>query len=206
MKMKYPRTYHLPFSPGASSDDKILDSAEHFEGKEVVVTIKMDGSNVSLYSFGFHGRSLDSKHEEYHSWLLKWLSTFQWQIPNDFRICGEYLYAKHSILYDELPTYFLGFSMWDKDICLDWDTTIEYFEELGVTPVPVLYRGIYNEELIKKLAIETVESGHEGIVVRMVNSFKYDDFKYNVTKYVRENHVQTDKHWKHQKIEINRLK
>ena len=31
---KFPRTYHLPFSEGRSSDDKILKSLEHLEGEE----------------------------------------------------------------------------------------------------------------------------------------------------------------------------
>ena len=45
MKIKYPRTFHLPWSPGATSDDKMLKSIEHFIGKEVVITEKMDGEN-----------------------------------------------------------------------------------------------------------------------------------------------------------------
>ena len=34
--MKYPRTYHLPFSPGATKDDKKLQPGwfEYYRGKE----------------------------------------------------------------------------------------------------------------------------------------------------------------------------
>ena len=33
-RVKYPRTFHLPWSPGATSDDRIMDDAD--EGKSVV--------------------------------------------------------------------------------------------------------------------------------------------------------------------------
>ena len=48
-KYKYPRTFHIPGSPGATSDDKILKSLDHFKGKRVIITEKMDGENTSLY-------------------------------------------------------------------------------------------------------------------------------------------------------------
>ena len=58
---KYPRTFHLPWSPGVASDDKVIESLDAFVGREVVVTEKMDGENSSLYSNGhIHARSMDS--------------------------------------------------------------------------------------------------------------------------------------------------
>jgi ribosomal protein S27AE len=36
--IKYPRTMHLPWSQSVNKDDRLLDSVEHFKGKEVVVT------------------------------------------------------------------------------------------------------------------------------------------------------------------------
>ena len=56
MKVKYPITYHLPFSLGRTSDDKTLCDTDHFVGMEVVVTEKYDGENSSVYSDGFHAR------------------------------------------------------------------------------------------------------------------------------------------------------
>ena len=43
--VKYPRTYHLPFSPGTTKDDRVLKDCSNFFGKEVVVLTKMDGEN-----------------------------------------------------------------------------------------------------------------------------------------------------------------
>lgn len=46
-----------------------------------------------------------------------------------------------------------------------------------------------------------------GVVIRNADSFPIDDFQKNVVKYVRENHVQTDSHWRRNwtKAKINYL-
>lgn len=206
-KIKYPRTYHLPFSEGFTSDDKVLENDDIFHNKEVVVTVKMDGENTTIYPTGeYHARSLDSKHKEYHSWLLNYIQTFFYKIPKDYRICGEYLYAKHSIKYDNLPSYFEMFSVWNGTYCLPWDETINIAKNLGIVVVPVLYIGVYDTNTIKTLAKQAEQNGQEGIVVRLKDGFYIDDFKNSVAKYVRKNHVQTDKHWSFQSIEKNELR
>lgn len=206
MRYKYPRTYHLPFSEGCTSDDKKLLTDAHFDKVEVVVTEKMDGENITIYRDGFHARSLDSKHKEYHSWLIREMQKFAYNIPEGYRICGEYLFAQHSIPYDSLPSYFLVFSVWDGDTCLSWDDTEIICEELGLQTVPVLWRTQYNTTEIKALAEKVTARGGEGIVVRYAGEFKYDEFDKNLAKYVRKNHVQTDKHWSFSEIVKNGLK
>lgn len=202
---KYPRTLHLPFSQGMTKDDKVLSNTLHLQGKPVVVTEKMDGENTTIYSNYYHARSLDSKHKEYHSWLLSFLPYIQYKIPEDMHICGEYLYAKHSIKYENLLSYFYGFSIWKKDFCLDWKTTISFFEDLGIVSVPQLYIGVYSDEVVKEIAENVVKNGGEGVVVRSLSGFYYKDFSKNIAKYVRKNHVQTEKHWSLQQIETNKL-
>ena len=204
---KYPRTPHLPFSQGATSDDKMLENTEHFNGMRVVVTEKMDGENTTVYPQHYHARSLDSAHRDYHSYLLsKVLPRLQYMLPEGWRVCGEYLYAKHSIKYDNLDDYFLVFSIWNSDnICLSWEDTKEYASLLSLNLVPEYYVGMYNEHIIKAIAEDVVRNGGEGIVVRNADEFKFEDFAKNIAKYVRKNHVQTDKHWSLEKIEVNGL-
>jgi len=45
--IKYPRTYHLEWSPGITRDDRIMPggSSANFEGKEVIIFEKLDGEN-----------------------------------------------------------------------------------------------------------------------------------------------------------------
>lgn len=204
---KYPRTYHLPFSEGYTSDDKILKTDALFQNMDVVITEKMDGENTTIYKDFYHARSLDSKHKEYHSWLLGYMKQFQYLIPDDWRICGEYLYAKHSIKYNNLLSYFLVFSVWNENNdCLSWDDTETFCNELGLITVPVLYQGKYSTEIVKKIAKDTVLRGGEGIVVRNKDVFSYNSFSENIAKYVRKNHIQTDEHWSLCEIEKNLLK
>ena len=205
---KYPRTPHLPFSLGFTSDDKVLTSTKHFEGMQVVATEKMDGENTTIYNDYYHARSLDSKHREYHSYLLSnTLPMIQHDIPQGWRICGEYLYARHSIGYNNLEDYFLVFSIWDENNnSLNWNSMEEFCELLGLKTVPKLYVGTYDEDIIKELANQVVQRGGEGIVVRNIESFPYDKFGENMAKFVRKNHVQTDKHWSLTTITKNELK
>lgn len=69
MRIKYPRTLHLPWSLGRTSDDKVLSSMDHFSGREVVVTEKMDGENTTIYSDGLHARSTTSQRHPSRSWV-----------------------------------------------------------------------------------------------------------------------------------------
>lgn len=206
MKYKYPRTYHLPFSKGYTSDDKVLERDSQFSGMKIVVTEKMDGENTTIYRNTYHARSIDSKHQGYHSWILNYIRQFQYLIPDEYRVCGEYLYAKHSIKYENLSSYFLAFSVWKDKECLSWDKTKMFCKDIGIEMVPILYEGIYNTEKVISIAENVVKNGGEGIVVRNMDTFKYEDFQCNVAKYVRENHVQTERHWSLGKIEKNKLK
>jgi len=41
--MKYPRTYHLPYSPSATNDDKKLqgDWFSYYKDKEVILSLRL---------------------------------------------------------------------------------------------------------------------------------------------------------------------
>ena len=204
--VKYPRTCHLPWSEAVTSDDKVCSTLEHFGGRQVVVTEKMDGENTTLYRDHIHARSLDSKCGEDRAWVKQFWSRVRNEIPEGWRICGENLWAKHSVSYTELRSYFYGFSLWDdSNVALSWDDTVEYFEMLGVFPVPVLYSGIWNEVAIRNLSKGINLEQTEGYVVRLADSFHYDNFSTSVAKFVRKGHVQTDKHWRSQKFVPNQL-
>jgi len=209
IRYKYKRTYHLPWSPGMTSDDKMMRDTHCFDGKEVVVTVKLDGENSTLYSDFFHARSMDSAAHPSQDWLKKFHSNMAYNIPEGWRICGENLYAKHSIEYKDLETYFYVFSIWNKNnICLSWDETLEYAQLLDLHVVPELYRGIWDEELIKTLYRPVVNGNPcEGYVVRIAAAFHYTDFATSIAKYVRKGHVNTfAQHWKQAKVIPNKLK
>lgn len=69
--VKYPRTWHLPWSQGKTKDDKTLANCEHFQGKRVIVTEKMDGENCTIYKNYIHARSIDGRDHWSRSWVKK---------------------------------------------------------------------------------------------------------------------------------------
>lgn len=128
----------------------------------------------------------------------------QWHdLPDNWRLCAENLYAKHSIAYDALPSYLLGFSVWDdRNICLSWDDSLLWMGLLGVTPVKVLYDDIYDEKRIRGLYDEARRDVCEGYVIRLADSFAYGEFRKSVAKFVRKNHVAPDAHHWRAKIVV----
>lgn len=207
---KYPRTLHASWSEHISDDDKIQLDLSRLIGQDVVITEKRDGENSSLYRSHFHTRSLDSNNHPSRNWVKGLWGNIRHEIPEGWRICGENLYAKHSIFYADLPSYFEVFSIWDENnVCLSWDKTKEWCNLLGLTTVPVLFEGSLNEynlNWIKTVLPTTLDlTKQEGYVVRLYDEFTFDDFDLCVVKWVRPNHVQTSKHWASQPITKNLL-
>ncbi len=210
-RFKYPRTYHLPWSPGRSDDDKVLHDLSHFEGKQVVVTEKMDGENTTMYPDGYcHARSIDSKGHEARSWVKAFAYEKCPQIRDGifkehWHICGENVYAQHSIKYDDLKSYFYMFSFWENDICLEWNYTKNIAEAFGITLVPVMYEGIFDITVLKALEAN-LRPNQEGFVVRTIDNIYPSDWPTHVAKWVRPNHVQTEAHWMYQEVVKNNLR
>jgi len=205
MKRKYPRTYHFPFSPGATSDDKIHKTIVFLQDKEIIITEKMDGESCTMMNDIIYARSVDSADHPSRHWVKGLWGQIKHDIPVGWKICGENLYASHSIHYKDLPSYFLVFSVWDEnDFCLSWDDTITICKYLSLQTVPVLWRGIYDENFVENFKMETEK--HEGFVVRLASGFSFKDFNNSVIKWVRKGHVTTGDHWMYKKIIPNELK
>lgn len=226
-RIKYPRTMNAPFSHSNSSDDVWWKDCSLFDGKEVVVTEKLDGECTTIYPDGHvHARSLDTSHHPSRSWIKQFAATFAHEIPSNWRVCGENVFAWHSIFYTELPTYFFVYGIYDQDNnCVSWDQVVELCELLGLHTVPVIYRGIWDENLVReswkgigkfptfgtkveypKVPDDFTPCEAEGYVVRLADSFPYDQFRNCCAKMVRENHVQTSTNWLSRMVVPNQLK
>lgn len=198
-RVKYPRTYHLPFSKGVQSDDKMLKDLSAFEGQEVQLSIKMDGENSTLYSdYYSHARSLDSGSNWTRDALKRMHSEIGHLIPSGYRLCCENLFAKHSIFYADgkLEGYLYLLSVWnDENVSLSLDETKALAKTLGLPMPKEIYRGIYDLKLFEKMAGELDLEKNEGFVMRLTSPIKYNDFSRSMAKFVREGHVQSDQHW-----------
>ncbi|MFI6731307.1 RNA ligase family protein [Nonomuraea sp. NPDC050451] len=203
MRVHYPRTPHLPWSPGATPDDVRAGDLSGLRGREVVVTEKLDGENTTLYADGMHARSLDSAHHPSRAWVKGLQGRIGGRIPAGWRVCGENMYARHSIAYQGLESWFYGFSVWDGDRCLDWDRTVAFLRGLGIPVPPVLWRGGFDERALRGLRLDL--DRQEGYVVRAAEGFGREEFAGRVAKWVRPRHVRTDTHWMHATVVPNAL-
>lgn len=205
--VKYPRTWHLPWSPGNQSGDKKHKSVKQFVGKHVVVTAKMDGENTTMYNDYVHARSVDSRNHPSRNWVRQLHAQIGWQLPDGWRLCGENLFARHSIHYHHLPSWFMVFNIWNEEnTALSWTETIEWVKMLELNPVEVLYDGVWNEDVIRGLwTAERNQDQMEGYVVRLVGPIRYRDWTASTAKYVRHDHVQTDSHWMESAVIRNEL-
>lgn len=209
-RYKYPRTYHLPFSPGATSDDRYIENFDAFKGQEIVVTEKMDGENTTIYSDGYtHARSIDSGYHQSRSLISQTAASilYLWEtfkIPQSYRITGENLYAKHSIQYTNLKSYFYMFGVWHNEVCLSWDETEYIASCFNLTLVPILYRGPFDLVVLKSIEA-SLDKKQEGFVVRLTDEIYGADWDKAAAKWVRPDHVQTVEHWMSAPVIKNKL-
>jgi len=144
MSAKYPRTFHLPWSPGGTSDDKRTDDVSALVGAEIVVTEKCDGSNLTYTRKNVFSRSHAGPPAHPSFDLAKAThARMAHQISEGISIFCEYCYAVHSISYEGLPAYSLVFGVRDDvlGIFWDWDMVAAQAADLGLPTVPVLFRG-----------------------------------------------------------------
>lgn len=195
---RYPRTPHLPWSLGATSDDKFVSAANLEHLSDILVTEKMDGGNLTFYRDYFHGRSLDSGTHAWDTAAKALWASARFAIPEGWRVSGESMYARRSVAYTALSSVYLIFGGWDEDNnALDWDTVVALASEMGVPTMPVLYRGDSFSRAKQAWFEDKDDTVSEGYVLRNAGTFPYSEFKQNVAKYVRANHIQTSDDWRH---------
>lgn len=127
---KFPRTRHL-FDAGGNAvtrDDLLMtkkEAKEFLRHKIIAVEEKIDGANIGIsvddnYTIRAQNRShfVSSNSHKQFSTLDNWISKNSaalLRILNNgqFILYGEWMYAKHSIFYTMLPSYFIAFDIYD---------------------------------------------------------------------------------------------
>ena len=170
---KFPRTKHLfdAGGQGVSRDDLIMDAGEEAlfyarrgaqQPSTVIIEEKVDGANLGI-SIGFdmklnvQNRShyVNSKTHRQFSCLDRWLeehsaALYEVLEPGRHVLFGEWLYAKHSIFYTELPGYFMAFDIYDKQEERFYSQKTRN-EKLESTGIPV----------VREIAKTTLQGRHE---------------------------------------------
>jgi len=217
---KFPSTPHLATSAGVNiRDDKVLSKSERdeFLQHDLVVEEKVDGANLGI-SFGsecnirVQNRGAYLQLPEPGQWkkLKEWITSrtdalFD-HISDRYILFGEWCYAWHSVFYDNLPDWFLGFDIYDKQSGRFLSSTRrdEIFKMIRITPVPKIAEGRFTYPEIKKLLSQSklTDQPAEGIYLR----FDQNDWLSQRTKLVRPAFIQSvEQHWSRSTITPNRL-
>ncbi len=156
---KYPRTRHLEGSrlqPGDEDLDQVPLAS--LRGRYCVVEEKLDGanagmsldedSNLRLQSRGhvLVGGAREKHWDLFKRWARAHAGALAPRLAGGLTLYGEWLYAKHTIFYDQLPHYFLEFDIRDATGAF-WSTERRLAHLAGspVVSVPVLWEGVVDK-------------------------------------------------------------
>lgn len=218
---KFPSTPHLALLGDIDiRGDKVMSESERraFLQHELVVEEKVDGANLGI-SFDSGGNIRAQNRGAYlhlpstGQWkkLSEWLAPrtdelFE-ELTDRYILFGEWCYAQHSVAYDRLPDWFLGFDIYDKATtcffsCIRRD---EVFRAMGISQVPRVACGHFTlAELSKHLSQSQLgDKPAEGLY------FRYDqgDWLIQRAKLVRPAFIQSvEQHWSRSRIKPNGLK
>lgn len=219
---RFPHTPHVAWlGEGQPREDKVLspDEVELLLASPLVVEEKIDGANVG-FSASNDGELLVQNrgsylspqfcHEQFRS-LWPWLNSRKQSLLDalwpDRILFGEWCVAVHSIEYDRLPDWFLGFDVFDRTEAGFWDTGRRdaLLAELELFPVPRLGVGRFDLPALEALIADSrCGSGPmEGLIARR----EADGMTAQRGKLVRAEFTQhIESHWSRGRLRRNALK
>lgn len=219
--LKFPSTPHLALLNGVKvRDDKVMSKSERddFLRHELVVEEKIDGANLGI-SFDPDGNIRAQNRGEYlhlpglgqwrklDEWLAKRTDLLFENLIDRYIVFGEWCYARHSIGYDQLPDWFLGFDVYDKHNAhfLSCVLRDKFFRSIGLFHVPQIARGQYTLIEMRELLSQSqfTDKPAEGLYLR----HDKDDWLVERAKLVRPAFIQTvNQHWSRSGIKANKLR
>lgn len=228
---KFPRTRHLPIDPNATRDDLILSTKEMdtvLSSGRTFIEEKVDGANcgVTIHpetgepvirnrnhilnkAYGRKGTPAKLQFAPLWNWyynhadkihkLADWLGF----MPS---IYGEWLYARHSVVYDELADYFIAFDVYDphRRIFLNPDVWTDFANLAGFKTIPRIAVGNFNADDLRDirdgLSAYSSVNLREGVYGKVCD----DERVLYRFKMVRPDFI-TDDHWNTKPLVKNKL-
>lgn len=217
--IKFPATPHLiKPTTGFGREDKLMSSADITALLTGIVCVeeKIDGANIG-FSFDENGQLLIQNRGSYitgalhgqFAFLTKWLPTrieiLHEVLGERYILFGEWCYARHTVFYNALPDYFLGFDIFDRQRgrFLSVARRNQMFARLGISFVPLVFSGKVNNLSFLKSLMNGSAYGSvamEGLYVRLDE----EGFLKLRGKIVRDRFIQTnEQHWSGRALEKN---
>ena len=162
------------------------------------MTEKLAGGNLTFTRDEMYARSLDSGTPPWDRPAKALWAMTAHRIPDDWRVCGESMWAQHTNTNHKQPNNNSGFGIWDEtDTLLGWDDSVYWAERLVLPVGPVPYRGGSLTEARAAWAAQRDAETSEGYVVRTAGRLPAAEFSHKVLKWVRADHVRTEASWRH---------
>ncbi len=218
---KFPSTPHLALLGDVEvRNDKVMSETERDEFllHELVVEEKMDGANLGI-SFDSGANLHTQNRGEYlrlpmggqwkklHEWLALREDVFFEHLTDRYVLFGEWCYAKHSIQYDRLPDWLIGFDVYDRQErrFLSHSRRDGFFRSMDLWGVPKITHGRFTlMELVECLSTSRFgDHPAEGLYLRHEKS----DWLVQRAKLVRPAFIQSvTEHWSSREIIPNQLR
>jgi len=227
---EFPRTRHLPFEPCASSDDRIatLEECENIihGGLNITIEEKIDGANLAItiidgepvirnrnniLSKNYSSGKTPAKMQFSPVWTWFYNNKEKFETLQrilGFQPCvyGEWLYARHTVVYDSLPSWFVAFDVYDyeKKNYISPKRYRPALIEAGFDIVPEMKWDKITEKTLKAMRDTNTEFSKnerkEGIYIKACDG----EFVVNRFKMVRPNFIQGE-HWNKKQLVKNRI-
>lgn len=217
---KFPPTPHLALLGAAVvRRDKVMSEEERkqFLQHELVVEEKVDGANLGVSfdpsgSIRAQNRGAYLRGPYFDQWkkLPEWLNSrsevlFEGLVDR-YILFGEWCYAQHSVFYDRLPDWFLGFDIYDKvkRRFLSVERRNIMLRDLEICAVPMICRDYFSLESLKTLFSNSRLGDElaEGIYLRV----DHGGWLRKRAKLVRPEYAQAiDEHWSLKALKPNKM-
>lgn len=217
---KFPTTPHLALIGGVKiRNDKVMSESERnvFLQYEIIVEEKVDGANLGI-AFDAGGNICAQNRGAYlplqssgqwkklSDWILPKTEALFEQLTDRYILFGEWCYAQHSVVYNLLPDWFLGFDIYEKSTSRFFSCAVrnDIFQKLGISQVPQIACGRFTLPELNKLLSKSRfgEKPAEGLYLR----HDQGDNLVQRAKFVRPAFIQAvDQHWSRSGIKPNRL-
>ena len=215
---KFPRTQHIFDLGSATADDKILstdDSNKFYNCDNVSICEKVDGAQLGLSlddNYGIQAQnrahyvnSSDKQFKKLGKWITDHSSVLYDVLDKDTILFGEWLYAKHSVLCNLLPSYFIAFDIYSKSERKFYNRDY-LINKLQNTNIPII-REMYNGKVDRKQLLNMIQeksmysdSQVEGIYLKIQD----ENYVIDRCKLVREDFL-VGNHWSKNIMIINEL-
>ena len=160
------------------------------------------------------------QYDLFKQWTAVKRSVLEDRLSDRFILFGEWLYARHSVHYRQLPHYFFEFDIYDKEgeDFLSLERRLALLEGTGIHTVPVLHVGALDREKLGNLiGPSRFDSEFENSVTNRIDHLmeglylrtEAQDVVTGRAKIVRSEFVgkvKHSEHWQYQTMTVNRLR